>query len=80
MKDYIAIIQRDYEIDKTDESTVGMNFDKLPKTVFLYDYEGKLKRIIDLGIPLIRIAGDTESNTLFAIGVDPELVLIKSEL
>jgi hypothetical protein len=80
LKDYIAIIQRDYEIDKTDESTVGMNFDKLPKTVFLYDYEGKLERIVDLGIPLIRIAGDTESNTLYAIGVDPEFVLIKSEL
>ena len=80
LKDYIAIIQRDYEIDKTDESTVGMDSYKLPKTVFLYDYEGKLKRIIDLGIPLIRIAGDTESNTLYAIGVDPEFVLIKSEL
>ena len=79
-KDYIVTIQRDYEVDKTDESTVGMDFEKLPTTLFLYNYIGELQKIVDIGIPIFRIAGDIESNDLFAIGVDPEFVLVKCEL
>lgn len=80
LKDYIVTIQRDYEVDKTDESTVGMDFEKLPTTLFLYNYKGELQKIVDVGIPLLRIAGDIESNDLFAFGVDPEFVLMKCEL
>lgn len=79
-KDYIITIQRDYEVDKTDESTMGMDFEKLPQTVFLYNYKGELQKIVDIGIPILRIAGDIENNDLYAIGVDPEFVLVKSEL
>jgi hypothetical protein len=80
LKDYIVTIQRDYDVDNRDESTVGMDFTKLPTTVFLYDYEGNLQRIVDVGIPIFRIAGDAESNTFFATGLDVEFVIIKCEL
>jgi hypothetical protein len=80
LKDYIVTIQRDYDVDNTDESTVGMDFTKLPTTVFLYDYEGSLQRIVDVGIPIFRIAGDVECNTFFATGLDVEFVIIKCEL
>jgi hypothetical protein len=76
-KDYIVTIQRDYEKDKTEESSVGMNFEKLPKTVFLYDYHGNFIKIIDVGIPLLRIAGDIHNNELYAIGLDGEFIMIK---
>lgn len=80
LKDYIITIQRDYEVDKTDESTVDMDFEKLPTTLFLYNYKGELKKIVDIGVPIFRIAGDIESNELYAIGVDPEFVLMRCEL
>lgn len=79
-KNYIVTIQRDYEVDNTDESTVDMDFEKLPTTLFLYNYKGELKKIVDVGMPILRIAGDIESNDLYAFGVDPEFVLVKCEL
>ena len=54
-----------------------MNFEKLPKTVFLYDYHGNFIKIIDVGIPLLRIAGDIHNNELYAIGLDGEFIMIK---
>lgn len=79
-KDYIVTIQRDYQVDNTDESTVGMDFSKVPQTLFLYDYTGKIKRIVNVGIPIFRITGDTNSNTVYATGLESEFVIIKCEL
>lgn len=79
-QDYIVTIQRDYEKDKTDESTVGMDFSKLPKTLFLYDYKGNLKKIVDVGIPIFRVAGCIQNNTAYAIGVNPDFTIIEIEL
>lgn len=79
-KDYIIALQRDRTKDDTDESTVGRNASKCPHTVFLYDYEGNLVKIIDLGIPVMRIAAEEKDNTLYAIGVNPDFVLVKYEL
>lgn len=78
--DYIVCIQRDYSIDNTDESTVGRDFSMLPKTVFLYDYDGKLKRIIDLGYPVIRIAANPASNELYAVILNEEFQIVKYSL
>ncbi len=65
-KDYIVCIQRDYENDFTDESTVGRDFSKLSHTVFLYSFEGELETIVDLGSPVLRLASTQENNVLFA--------------
>ncbi len=78
--DYIITLERDYKTDDTDESTVGRDFNKLPHTIFLYDYSLNLKKILDLGIPLLRLAADPKNNTLYAIGVDPDFILIKCDL
>ena len=75
-KDYIVTIQRDYEKDNTEESSVGMDFSKNPTTIFLYDYDGNLIKIVDVGIPLLRIAGEINNNELFAIGIDNEFIII----
>ena len=79
-KDYIIGLQRDYSVDDTDERKVGRDVNKCPRTVFLYDYEGNLRKIVDLGIPVMRIASDHRSNVLYAIGADPEYILVKFEL
>ena len=79
-KDYIVALQRDRKRDPIDESTLGRNASKCPHTVFLYNYDGDLVKIVDLGMPVIRIAADRRSNTLYAIGVDPDYVLVKYDL
>lgn len=79
-KDYIVTLQRDRTQDDTDESTVGRDASKRPRTVFLYDHDGNLVKIVNLGIPVMRIAADEHNNTLYAIGVNPDFVLVKYEL
>ena len=79
-KDYIIALQRDYTVDDMDERKVGRDVSKCPRTVFLYDYDGNLRKIVDLGIPVMRIAADHRSNVLYAIGADPEYLLVKFEL
>ncbi len=79
-RDYIVTLQRDRENDPMDETTVGRNANKRPRTVFLYDYDSNLVKIVDLGMPIVRIAADRKSNTLYALGVNPEYVLAKYDL
>ncbi|MDR1259275.1 MAG: hypothetical protein LBK65_08380 [Tannerellaceae bacterium] len=78
--EYILTIQRDRKFDQTDDQTVGRDFNKLPHTVFLYNYELQLVKIIDLGMPLLRLAADPLSNTVYAIGINPDFVLVKFEI
>lgn len=66
-KDYIVCIQRDYETDPTDESTVGRDFSKLCKTVFLYDFNNQLISIVDLEYPVLRIASTQDKNEFIAV-------------
>lgn len=79
-KDYIIALQRNRAKDSTDESTVGRDASKCPHTVFLYDYDGNLVKIVDLGIPVMRIASEENNNTLYAIGVNPDFALVKYDL
>lgn len=78
--DYIVTLERDRKFDTTDESKIGRDFSKLSHTVFLYDYDLQLRKIVDLGMPILRIAAEPETNQLYAIGVNPDFVLIKCDL
>lgn len=77
---YIVTVERNPEIDQTNEDEVGVDPMKLPRTIFLYDYDGNLKKIVDLGYPVLRIAADIKNNTLYAIVVMEDFVLVKCEL
>ncbi|WP_455628559.1 hypothetical protein [Parabacteroides chinchillae] len=78
--DYIVTLERDRKVDQTDEQTVGRDFTKLPHTVFLYDYDLNLVKILDLGMPILRLAASPQNNQLYAIGLNPDFVLITCEL
>jgi len=78
--DYIVTVERDPKIDQTNEDEVGVDQMKLPHTVYLYDYDGNLKKIVDLGYPVLRIAADIKNNILYAIVVMEDFVLVKYEL
>lgn len=79
-KDYVIALERDRKRDPMDETTVGRDISKCPHTVFLYDYDGNLVKIVDLGIPAMRIAADYRDNVLYVLGADPDYVLVKYEL
>ncbi|MDR0995500.1 MAG: TolB-like 6-bladed beta-propeller domain-containing protein [Tannerella sp.] len=79
-KDYVVTIERDRLHDATDEKRVGRNLKKLPHTVFVYDYKLKLLKIIDLGVPLIRLASNLDNNDLYFICVNPEYEIAKVSL
>lgn len=76
-KDYIVTLERDYSQDPTDESSVGRDFNKAPQTVFLYDYNLNLKKIIHLGMPIFRLTADPLSNEIYAIGINPDFTIIR---
>jgi len=80
LKDYIVTIERDRTVDFTDDRRLGRDFTKLPQTIFLYDYDLNLKKIINIGIPVLRLASDSYTNTLYAIGINPDFTLMKYEL
>lgn len=77
-KEYVVQIERDTENDPTE--VTGMDFTKLPQTLFLYDYEGNLRKIAHIGIPMLRLAGSCDDNTVYAIGINPDFCLIRIEL
>lgn len=79
-KDYIVTLQRDYQSDPTNEAKVGRDFTKLPQTLFLYDYKSNLRKIVDLGMPVLRIAADIKNNVVYAIVVNPDFMIAKCEL
>lgn len=77
---YIITLERDRETDPMDETTVRRDISKCPRTVFLYDYTGRLLKIVDVGMPIMRIAANRNSNVLYMIGGNPDYVLAKCEL
>ena len=79
-KDYIVTLQRDYKTDPVDESAIGRDETKLPKTIFVYDYEGNLLQIQDLKMPILRIGATPSGNDVYVIVVNPEFCLAKVEL
>ena len=79
-KDYIVTVQRDYQTDPTDESRVGRDFSLCPQTLFVYDYQSNLKRIIDFKMPILRIGSDIKNNTIYAIVVNPDFCLVKYDI
>lgn len=79
-KDYIVCHQRDYSSDDIDETTVGRDFSKLPRTVFLYNYDGELLKIVNLKYPVIRIAANIDSNDLYAVILNEEFQIVKYSL
>lgn len=79
-KDYIVSLHRDWENERLDKSITGRDERMLPHLVYLYDYEGNLVKIVDLGVRVVRIASDRRSNTLYALVLNPDYMLVKYEL
>lgn len=79
--DYIVLLQRDTQVEESVSSKErGRSMALLPHSLFIYDYNLKLKKIINMPFPMLRLCGDTETNTVYAMCVDPEFELISINL
>ncbi len=75
-KDYIVAIQKkEYDKNKIEDRNSPR-----PTTLYLYNYELELVRIVDIKLPLLRLAGDEDSNTIYCIVTNPEHCIVKVEL
>lgn len=78
----LSLFQRDTEVEESisKQEMRGRNVASLPRSLFVYDYDLKLKKIINMPFPMLRLCGDVETNTVYAMSVNPEFELIKIEL
>lgn len=74
-KDFIVTIQRDYENDRTSETAAMKDPKLLPQTLFVYNYDGKLCKIINYQVPISKICGDMKTNDIYAVFVASDFKL-----
>lgn len=80
-KDYIVSIERDKEDLIPHPLPTGLRDpDQRPHTLFIYDYDMNLLKIVNLGFPIIRLAANGSTNDVYFIGVNPEYCIGKCKL
>jgi hypothetical protein len=80
-QDYIVMLKRDVEIEgPLPKPKKVRDMNQLSKSLYLYDYDLNLKKIINLKMPILRIAANAKSNVLYAIVANPEYAIIKFSL
>ena len=81
-KDYIITLQQDDEMKLQPIKQTGgiRDFSEVPNTIFVYDYDFNLKKIINMGMPILRIEAKGDSNTLYAIGIDLDFCILTYEI
>lgn len=77
-KDFIIGLQRDELIEgEYPKSSSGRDMNQLPQSFFVYDYKSQLIRIINMKLPILRLAGDVNTNNIYAIIANPEFSIIR---
>lgn len=81
-KDYIITIERDEQTQEVETKSSSENrfvraFSKTPQTLFVYDYEFNLKKILYTRIPMFRLAARGNDNTVYFMGVKEEFCINK---
>ena len=80
-EEYIVLLQRDSKVEGTISSqNSGRDISALPHSLFVYDYQLNLKKIINMPFPMLRLCGDLESNEVYAMSINPEFELIRIDL
>jgi hypothetical protein len=74
-KDYIVCLVKDFKNEAR-----GMDVRTTPKAVYLFDYKGHLTHILDLPYHTIRLAADAQSNTFYAVSLEPDYCIVKYDL
>jgi hypothetical protein len=78
--DYIVTIDTDPQAEPIDYYKIGRDYTKLPTTICLYDYDLQLRKVINFGMPVVRITSTPQNNVLFVLGVNPDFMIYQVEL
>ncbi len=77
-KDYIIGARRDVAIEGALPDDIhGRDFRSLPQSLFVYNYDFELQRILNLGKPIVRLSGNAETNEVCLIVAEQEFSIIK---
>lgn len=77
----IVTLDRDVVVEgEKPESKSPLDPSILPHSLFVYDYDLTLTHIVNTKFPILRICGDTKTNSIYAIVLDPDYTLIKIDL
>lgn len=80
-KDYVVMLQRDVEVEgEMPKPKSPRDMSTLPRSLFVYDYDLNLKKVINMPFPLLRVCGDVNDNCVYAIAINPEYMVIKIDL
>ena len=80
-KDYIITLQKEENAPSSTKRTAGIrDLSQVPNTIFVYDYDFNLKKIIDMGMPILRIETKGNSNTIYAVGIDLDFCIVTYEI
>lgn len=83
LKDYIVTLGNTAEDLKQipEKSVQGRDFSQLPRSLFVYDYNYNLLRVISIDTPTLRVASNLGSNLLYFVNyVDYEFNLSKLDI
>ncbi|MBR5541010.1 MAG: hypothetical protein IKU64_01420 [Bacteroides sp.] len=84
-KDYIITIERDEQteevaIENHSKNRFLRSFSKAPQTLFVYNYDFQLLKILHTRIPMFRLAASGNNNIVYFIGVQEEFCIAKYNL
>lgn len=80
-KENIVMLQRDIEVEgELPKPKSPRDISTLPRSLFVYDYDLNLKKIINMPFPLLRLCGDANSDCVYAVAINPEYMIIKIDL
>lgn len=80
-KDYIVGVRRDKDVEgELPGNANGRDMRMLPQSLFVYNYDFELQKIINLKVPIVRLAGDDDTNEVCLLVADPEFRIIKLPL
>ena len=80
-KDYIITLEKEENTPTPTKRTAGIrDLSQVPNTIFVYDYDFNLKKIIDMGMPILRIETKGNFNTIYAVGIDLDFCIVTYEI
>lgn len=80
-KDYIVLVQRDLETEgEKPKPRFLRDLAVAPHSMFVYDYDLNLRAILHFDLPVVRVAGDVQSNDVYWVAADEEFRVLKTTI
>ncbi len=75
-KSYIVCVKNELKLREIQ----GRDSATSPRCLYLFDYEGKLVKIVELAAPSTRIASEINSDMVYLVSLEPDFCIVKYDL